>query len=124
MTTVTAPVTPRERVARLAADHIDDLQRGYLADRSRAVAALARLRRGAGRDAGQLPDLWALIDTGPLHHTPDGARPMSENELVRPRTPCTLRSPSTRCTSSPVPPACTRPTGRTAAGASELPYAG
>ncbi|MGY0070409.1 type I-E CRISPR-associated protein Cse2/CasB [Streptomyces sp. QTS137] len=83
MTTVTAPVTPRERVARLAAEHIDDLQKGYLADRSHAVAALARLRRGAGREAGQLPDLWALIDTGPLHHTPDGARPMSESELVR-----------------------------------------
>ncbi|MGW5969488.1 type I-E CRISPR-associated protein Cse2/CasB [Streptomyces sp. NPDC055186] len=83
MTTVTAPVTPRERVARLAAGHIDDLQRGYLADRSRAVAALARLRRGAGREAGQLPDLWSLIDTGPLHQTPEGARPMSESELVR-----------------------------------------
>ncbi|MBL3670137.1 type I-E CRISPR-associated protein Cse2/CasB [Streptomyces sp. M2CJ-2] len=83
MTTVTAPVTPRERVARLAADRIDDLQREYLADRSLAVAALARLRRGAGRDAGQLPDLWALIDTGSLHYTPDGARPMSESELVR-----------------------------------------
>ncbi|WP_327328703.1 type I-E CRISPR-associated protein Cse2/CasB (plasmid) [Streptomyces sp. NBC_01210] len=83
MTTVTAPVTPRERVARLAADHIDVLQRGYLADQSHAVAALARLRRGAGRDAGQLPDLWTLIETGPLHQTPDGVRPMSESELVR-----------------------------------------
>ncbi|MEW2635656.1 type I-E CRISPR-associated protein Cse2/CasB [Streptomyces sp. NPDC048389] len=83
MTTVTAPATPRDRVARLAADHIGVLQRGCLADRPQAVAALARLRRGAGREAGQLPDLWALIDTGPLHDTPDGARPMSERELVR-----------------------------------------
>lgn len=83
MTTVTAPVTPRQRVARLAAEHLDDLQRGYLADQSHAVAALARLRRGAGREAGQLPDLWTLIDTGPLHHTPAGARPMSESELIR-----------------------------------------
>lgn len=83
MTTVTAPLTPRDRITRLAADQIAALQRGYLADQSHAVAALARLRRGAGREAGQLPDLWALIDTGPLHHTPDGARPLGESELVR-----------------------------------------
>ncbi|MFJ3339325.1 type I-E CRISPR-associated protein Cse2/CasB [Streptomyces sp. NPDC086766] len=83
MTTVTATVSPRDRVARLAAAHIAALQRGYLADQSQAVAALARLRRGAGRQAGQLPDLWTLIDTGPLHETPDGARPLSESELIR-----------------------------------------
>ncbi|WP_327374444.1 type I-E CRISPR-associated protein Cse2/CasB [Streptomyces sp. NBC_01216] len=83
MSTVTAPVTERQRVARLASDHIETLQRGYLADRPPAVSALARLRRGAGRDAGQLPDLWTLVDTSPLHHTPDGARPMSEKELIR-----------------------------------------
>ncbi|MGW5095672.1 type I-E CRISPR-associated protein Cse2/CasB [Streptomyces nodosus] len=83
MTTVTAPATPRERVARLAAGHIAALQRGYLDDQSHAVAALARLRRGAGREAGQLPDLWPLIDTGPLHETPDNSRPLNENELVR-----------------------------------------
>ncbi|MFD8799943.1 type I-E CRISPR-associated protein Cse2/CasB [Streptomyces atroolivaceus] len=83
MTTVTTATTPREQVARLAAQHLAPLQRGYLADQSREVAALARLRRGAGREAGQLPDLWSLIDTGPLHVTPDGARPLSENDLVR-----------------------------------------
>ncbi|MGV9248891.1 type I-E CRISPR-associated protein Cse2/CasB [Streptomyces sp. NPDC003710] len=83
MTTVTAPVTPRERVARLAAGHLAALQRGYLDDQPHAIAALARLRRGAGREAGQLPDLWALIDTSPLHETPDGARPLSESELIR-----------------------------------------
>jgi CRISPR system Cascade subunit CasB len=83
MTTVTAPPTPRERVAELAAARITALQRGYLDDQSQAVAALARLRRGAGRPTGQLPDLWALIDTGPLHTTPDGARPLGESELVR-----------------------------------------
>ncbi|WP_432066265.1 type I-E CRISPR-associated protein Cse2/CasB [Streptomyces sp. C10-9-1] len=83
MTTVTAPGAPRTRLARLAADHIAALQQGYVADRPHAVAALARLRRGAGREARQLPDLWALIDTGPLHETPDGARPLSESELVR-----------------------------------------
>ncbi|MFF0836683.1 MULTISPECIES: type I-E CRISPR-associated protein Cse2/CasB [unclassified Streptomyces] len=79
----TVPVSARERVTRLAADHLTALQRGYLADQSHAVASLARLRRGAGRPAGQLPDLWALIDTGPLHQTPTGARPLTERELGR-----------------------------------------
>ncbi|MHC3474898.1 type I-E CRISPR-associated protein Cse2/CasB [Streptomyces sp. 7R007] len=83
MTTLTAPVSPRERVVRLAGAHIAALQRGYLEDQPHAVAALARLRRGAGREAGQLPDLWTLIDIGPLHETPEGARPLSETELVR-----------------------------------------
>ncbi|MEU1126069.1 type I-E CRISPR-associated protein Cse2/CasB [Streptomyces sp. NPDC005899] len=83
MTSVTAPPSPREQVVRLAARHLAPLQRGYLADQSREVAALARLRRGAGREAGQLPDLWSLIDTGPLHAPPDGARPLSERDLVR-----------------------------------------
>ncbi|MEU1216708.1 type I-E CRISPR-associated protein Cse2/CasB [Streptomyces sp. NPDC005790] len=83
MTTVTAPPTPREQVVQLAADHLAPLQRGYLADQSREVAALARLRRGAGRETGQLPDLWSLIDTGPLHTPPQGARPLGESDLVR-----------------------------------------
>ncbi|GHB18924.1 MULTISPECIES: type I-E CRISPR-associated protein Cse2/CasB [Streptomyces] len=83
MTTVTAPLTPRKQVARLAAQLVTPLQRGYLADQSQDVAALARLRRGAGREAGQLPDLWSLIDTGPLHVPPDDARPLNELDLVR-----------------------------------------
>lgn len=83
MTTVTAPPSPRQRVTALAAAHVAALQQGYLDDRSPQVAALARLRRGAGREAGQLPDLWSLVDTGPLHHTPEGARPLRESELVR-----------------------------------------
>lgn len=83
MTTVTASPSPRKQVARLAAQHLTTLQQGYLDDRSWEVAALARLRRGAGREAGQLPDLWSLIDTGPLHVPPDAARPLSESELVR-----------------------------------------
>lgn len=83
MTTVTAPPTAREQVAQLTGRHTSALQRGYLADEAQAVAALARLRRGAGRDAGQLPDLWHLVDTGPLHEPPDGARALNESELLR-----------------------------------------
>lgn len=47
--------------------HITTLQRGYLDDRSEAVGALARLRRGIGRPAGETPDLWGLIGTEPLY---------------------------------------------------------
>lgn len=83
MTTTPAPPTVSERISRLAAAHLTPLQEGYLRDDAKAVAALARLRRGAGREAGQLPDLWALVDTGPLHTVPDGARPLGEDTLTR-----------------------------------------
>ncbi|EYT83371.1 CRISPR-associated protein [Streptomyces sp. Tu 6176] len=79
--TVAVPV--HRRVADLAATHIGPWQQGYLQDRPQAVAALARLRRGAGCEAGQTPDLWSLIDTDPLHTRPDNTRPLSEPELVR-----------------------------------------
>ncbi|MGW2339475.1 type I-E CRISPR-associated protein Cse2/CasB [Streptomyces sp. NPDC001661] len=81
MTTPTAPTSARQQVAGLAARDLARWQRGYLADESHAVAALARLRRGAGREAGQLPDLWSLINTGPLHQPAPGTRPFSEQEL-------------------------------------------
>ncbi|MEU7485068.1 type I-E CRISPR-associated protein Cse2/CasB [Streptomyces sp. NPDC042319] len=84
MTTVTAsPTTARERVAQLARQQVSVLQRGYLTDEAKAVAALARLRRGAGRAAGQLPDLWDLVDAGPLHDPMEGARALSESEVIR-----------------------------------------
>jgi CRISPR system Cascade subunit CasB len=59
-----APLTP---VGAAVHKHIMRLQRGYLDDRSDAVAALARLRRGIGRAVGELPDLWGLIGTEPLY---------------------------------------------------------
>ncbi|MFE7670699.1 type I-E CRISPR-associated protein Cse2/CasB [Streptomyces albidoflavus] len=46
---------------------IQVLQRGYLDDQGWAVAALARLRRGAGRPSGEDPDLWGLIGTESLY---------------------------------------------------------
>lgn len=88
-TTSTSPSTPsaavrgHQRVTQLAATHIAPWQEGYLKDRSQAVAALARLRRGAGREAGEMPDLWSLIDTDPLHAPDEGVWPLSELELVR-----------------------------------------
>ncbi|MER5991517.1 type I-E CRISPR-associated protein Cse2/CasB [Streptomyces viridosporus] len=91
MTAASAPPTPappvaapvHQRVAELAAAHIGSWQEGYLKDRSPAVAALARLRRGAGREAGETPDLWNLIDTGPLHTPAEGTRLLNEQELIR-----------------------------------------
>ncbi|GAA1924446.1 hypothetical protein GCM10009716_35880 [Streptomyces sodiiphilus] len=52
---------------------ITPIQRGYLAvpDRPEAVAALARLRRGAGRPIEAVPDLWGL--TGDPRLYPGGA---------------------------------------------------
>ncbi|MEV8034783.1 type I-E CRISPR-associated protein Cse2/CasB [Streptomyces sp. NPDC086182] len=82
-TTTTAAPTVRTRVAELAAAQITGWQEGYLNDRPTAVAALARLRRGAGRAAADLPDLWTLIDTSPLHTRVEGVRPLGEEELVR-----------------------------------------
>ncbi|GAB3430784.1 type I-E CRISPR-associated protein Cse2/CasB [Actinophytocola sediminis] len=44
-------------IATIVGARIGKLQGGYLADRSEAVAALARLRRGAGKPAGSVLDI-------------------------------------------------------------------
>ncbi|MFG2227670.1 type I-E CRISPR-associated protein Cse2/CasB [Streptomyces sp. NPDC048644] len=83
MTTVTEPA-PHQRVGTLTGEIIAPLQRDYLRERSHAVASLARLRRGAGKEFSQVPDLWGLVDTGALHEPPvDGGWPLSERELTR-----------------------------------------
>jgi CRISPR system Cascade subunit CasB len=82
MTTVSTPPTVRSRTAEATTALITPWQEGYLRDSPKDVAALARLRRGAGRDAADLPDLWALIDTSPLHARLEGARPLGETELI------------------------------------------
>ncbi len=76
------PPTAPQRVRKAATALIAPLQGGYLADRPDAVAALARLRRGAGRDIAQVADLWGLLDTTGLHEVPDGERALSEPELA------------------------------------------
>ncbi|MFF8810394.1 type I-E CRISPR-associated protein Cse2/CasB [Streptomyces omiyaensis] len=70
-------------VTRLAQEHLSRWQRGYLGDDAKAVGTLARLRRGAGKPAGQLPDLWDLLDTQGLHDARRDGRPLSETELAR-----------------------------------------
>ncbi|GGR04861.1 type I-E CRISPR-associated protein Cse2/CasB [Streptomyces pilosus] len=85
MTSASAPPAAapvHQRVAELTATLIGSWQEGYLNDRSQAVAALARLRRGAGREAGEMPDLWNLIDTDGLHTSAAGTRTLGEQELV------------------------------------------
>ncbi|SME92244.1 type I-E CRISPR-associated protein Cse2/CasB [Streptomyces sp. Amel2xC10] len=79
----TTPATVRKRVAHLAASQISFWQEGYLRDSPTDVAALARLRRGAGRSPGDLPDLWTLIDTSPMHTCVEGQPPLREDQLVR-----------------------------------------
>ncbi|MEV8311824.1 type I-E CRISPR-associated protein Cse2/CasB [Streptomyces flavidovirens] len=82
MTTTVAP-TATGRVTVLVAKTITVLQRDYLGDQPHAVAALARLRRGAGKEFAQVPDLWGLADTRSLHEAPVGGRPLREEELSR-----------------------------------------
>ncbi|MFG3001814.1 type I-E CRISPR-associated protein Cse2/CasB [Streptomyces sp. NPDC048340] len=49
------------------AQRVLNLQRDYCADRPYAVAALARLRRGVGRQATELPELWGLLGMEGFH---------------------------------------------------------
>ncbi|MFC8247904.1 type I-E CRISPR-associated protein Cse2/CasB [Streptomyces chartreusis] len=81
MTTTAALPTVRDRVTEVAAALITTRQEGYLRDIPKDVAALARLRRGAGKKAAEVPDLWDLIDTSPLHAQAEGQRHLSEMEL-------------------------------------------
>ncbi|MET9566409.1 type I-E CRISPR-associated protein Cse2/CasB [Streptomyces tauricus] len=89
MSTVTTTVpTIQQRFGRITGEStgeiIAPLQQGYLKDQAYEVAALARLRRGAGKKYEQVPDLWGLADTGPLHKKlQDCERPPSEDELTR-----------------------------------------
>ncbi|WP_328965728.1 type I-E CRISPR-associated protein Cse2/CasB [Streptomyces virginiae] len=60
--------------------HIRTLQRDYLDDRSQAVQALARLRRGIGRQATDMPDLWGLVGLEQFHEAHFNQRQASAGE--------------------------------------------
>ncbi|PZG15594.1 type I-E CRISPR-associated protein Cse2/CasB [Nonomuraea aridisoli] len=68
-TTARQPVV--DLVGEVAATHISALQRGYRADRSSAVAALAQLRRGAGKLPEEVPELWGMAGTELLYSERD-----------------------------------------------------
>jgi CRISPR system Cascade subunit CasB len=57
LSTETATPTNTPAIATIVGSRIGKLQRGYLANRSDAVAALARLRRGVGKPAGSVLDI-------------------------------------------------------------------
>ncbi|MGW5689113.1 type I-E CRISPR-associated protein Cse2/CasB [Nonomuraea sp. NPDC003754] len=68
--TTTAPSTQpsvKDLLQIIAGEFITDLQKGYLADQSWAVALMARLRRGAGKLPQDVPDLWGMTGTGRLY---------------------------------------------------------
>ncbi|MFJ9427201.1 type I-E CRISPR-associated protein Cse2/CasB [Streptomyces sp. NPDC101249] len=74
--------TPLGPVGSAVHRHVTSLQRGYLDDRGDAVSALARLRRGIGRPAGETADLWGLVGTEPLYEQYE-RRELTEDELRR-----------------------------------------
>ncbi|MFE4665567.1 type I-E CRISPR-associated protein Cse2/CasB [Streptomyces sp. NPDC056716] len=82
------PATPAPRqvplgpVGRAVHQRVTYLQRGYLDHRSDAVGALARLRRGIGRPAGEVADLWGLIGTEPLYEQYE-RRELTEEAMLR-----------------------------------------
>lgn len=73
------PAAPRpigEVVREVTTSHINRLQKGYQDNDSFAVAALARIRRGAGKPVNAVPDLWGLTGTEPLYeHIDEKKRP-------------------------------------------------
>ncbi|WP_431901604.1 type I-E CRISPR-associated protein Cse2/CasB [Nonomuraea sp. bgisy101] len=83
MTTVAPSTRPSaaQVVQTVAGDFIIDLQKGYLADQSWAVALLARLRRGAGKLPQDVPDLWGMTGTDRLYE-----HDLSEADMVRAET--------------------------------------
>ncbi|GAA2349006.1 type I-E CRISPR-associated protein Cse2/CasB [Streptomyces violaceusniger] len=82
MTTATHAKPMADRVRDLVADTIGPLQHELLRDGPKAVATLARLRRGAGKQPHQVPDLLGLIDTEPLHDTTADGRLPGEGSLT------------------------------------------
>ncbi|MFD9337193.1 type I-E CRISPR-associated protein Cse2/CasB [Streptomyces sp. NPDC060028] len=71
------------RLGQSVAQRIRTLQQDYSHDSSQAVQALARLRRGIGRQANEMPDLWGLLGIEQFYAAqPDGHR-ISEAEALR-----------------------------------------
>ncbi|MFD3328570.1 type I-E CRISPR-associated protein Cse2/CasB [Streptomyces sp. NPDC058701] len=79
------PVTPVGPLRQAVGRHIRTLQSGYLDDRPDAVRALARLRRGVGRQPTETPDLWGLVGVEGFHAAFLAQRqvPASEAEALR-----------------------------------------
>ncbi|NRQ32967.1 type I-E CRISPR-associated protein Cse2/CasB [Nonomuraea sp. NN258] len=77
--TATAPRPVQDLVGEAASTYVSALQRGYRADTSAAVAALAQLRRGAGKLPEEVPELWGMAGTEQLY----GEQSLSEREALK-----------------------------------------
>lgn len=73
--------TPLGPVGTVVGKEVKRLQHGYLNGRSADIAALARLRRAAGKDVAAIPDLWGLIDTQALYADPALRHEDAENAV-------------------------------------------
>lgn len=79
-TATTAQRRPAPKVVGdVAGAYITEIQKGYLSDRSPAVAALAQLRRGAGKLPQDVPELWGVTGAERLYQHDD----LRESELPR-----------------------------------------
>ncbi|MET9959485.1 type I-E CRISPR-associated protein Cse2/CasB [Streptomyces sp. NPDC006326] len=65
------------------AQRIRILQHDYRNDGSQAVQALARLRRGIGRQATETPELWGLVGMEQFYAAQPQGRRMDEAEALR-----------------------------------------
>ncbi|MBD0741909.1 type I-E CRISPR-associated protein Cse2/CasB [Streptomyces sp. CBMA152] len=79
MTLSPSPRFLRGTVGTVADEQIQRLQHGYLRDRPDAVASLAQLRGGAGKDPLTTPHLWGLIDLRTLYD--DGGLRREDNQV-------------------------------------------
>ena len=65
-----AQLSNADLVRKVVDARICTLQYGYRQDRSDAVSTVARVRRGSGKPAWVMPDLWGLIGTEALYERP------------------------------------------------------
>ncbi|GAA0966155.1 hypothetical protein GCM10009555_007320 [Acrocarpospora macrocephala] len=77
MPTARRPI--RDLVGEAAGGYVTELQQGYLKDQSGAVAALAQLRRGAGKLPQDVPDLWGMFGAERLH----SEQTLSESDAIK-----------------------------------------
>ncbi|TDQ53220.1 type I-E CRISPR-associated protein Cse2/CasB [Actinorugispora endophytica] len=72
-TTASSRSTSLKWVGAFVDERVRKIQHGYLNDHSDAVATLAKLRRGAGKPLGDVPELWGLtIDDDFYRNAPRG----------------------------------------------------
>lgn len=82
---VESPSEPRRSssLSDFVAGRVTAWQRDYIRRRPQALAILARLRRGVGKQVGAMPDLWQYTLEGiPGPDAPDDAPPTRVEQAV------------------------------------------